>query len=348
VSFLVLLEVGLRLVPGVVSGRLATVIFNKYSTAAGGMYVFEPITRINFMRPDFDTTAYWSGYFWRHRTDARGFRNPPDRQDADILLLGDSLIYGHGVDEEQTVAHLLHARYGHAVYNLARQGDYLYPQYVLLRLHLAELQPRLVVLFVFLNDFADLEQSRSAAEIADPPELNGIDYHAVRTNLRRLHATNAPLLERLEDASLSRKFLRGVRAEIRLRMAGPAPEAASPHPFAGAVLEDTRFRPLARYYERLLADLQQRCRDEAAQLLLVYLAHSFAEQGFAEQALAAQDKTADFLRQAAGTEGIRFADTRQLFSRCTDCFLAGDGHFSAAGHRRLAEFLHRLFTPPQS
>src|SRR5215467_7764816 len=46
-------------------------------------------------------------YYWHHKTDAMGFRNPADRTQASIVLLGDSMVYGHGVEETSTIRHHL-------------------------------------------------------------------------------------------------------------------------------------------------------------------------------------------------------------------------------------------------
>jgi hypothetical protein len=94
-----------------------------------------------------------NGLRWRHATDARGFRNP-DGVPTQVLLLGDSMIYGHGVEEPATVAGVLRREHAIAAYDMSRQGSCLYDDYVLLRLWLERLRPRQVVLFVFVNDCA--------------------------------------------------------------------------------------------------------------------------------------------------------------------------------------------------
>ena len=66
--------------------------------------------------------CHWNGYSWRHRTDAWGGRNPETWSEVDVALLGDSMIYGHGVEEEQTTAHFLRERLGVKVSNLGSHG----------------------------------------------------------------------------------------------------------------------------------------------------------------------------------------------------------------------------------
>jgi len=43
---------------------------------------------------------YYNRYVWTHEADALGFRNRGPIVPADVLLLGDSFIYGHGVEYE--------------------------------------------------------------------------------------------------------------------------------------------------------------------------------------------------------------------------------------------------------
>ena len=97
------LELVLRICPGVFNYKIQNLAFSKYDCLPSGIYKREPTIKMNFMKPDFETRAFLNGYWWNHRTDANGFRNPTDLQSYDIALLGDSFIYGHAVEEEQTV-----------------------------------------------------------------------------------------------------------------------------------------------------------------------------------------------------------------------------------------------------
>jgi hypothetical protein len=177
------LEVALRIAPELLGSRTANQIFSVYHAKPGGIYFHEPVTDLLYMRPDYQTHAWFNGYTWHHATDARGFRNPPGRPVDGALLLGDSLIYGHGVEEEDGVAAQLEKRHGRRVYNLSRQGDSLYPHYVMLRLHLEAFRPETVVLFVFHNDFHDLLAYRGVALLQEAPEITFGDYARIREQL---------------------------------------------------------------------------------------------------------------------------------------------------------------------
>ena len=111
---------------------------------------------------------------WQHQTDVLGFRNDPLHIPADVVLLGDSVVYGHGVNFEHTVGHLLERRTGLRVVNLGRQADCAYQQAYLLTTHLPVFRPRVVVHVFTQNDIEDLYTflAKAAMEqfIAQPVE----------------------------------------------------------------------------------------------------------------------------------------------------------------------------------
>src|SRR4030095_14133840 len=127
---LALAELVLRTFPAIVPISVGTAIYSVYTTAPGDIYFLDVPTRATFMCPDFHTRAYWNGYVWDHRTDARGFRNPPELHDPALVWLGDSMIYGHGVEERDTAAAQLRSAHGIAAYNAGRQADCLYQEYL--------------------------------------------------------------------------------------------------------------------------------------------------------------------------------------------------------------------------
>ncbi len=68
-------------------------------------------------------TGFTGGRLRGGTVDRRGFRNAVSRDRAEVSLLGDSMIYGQGVDIDETVGHYLESEMGKSVVNLARQGD---------------------------------------------------------------------------------------------------------------------------------------------------------------------------------------------------------------------------------
>src|SRR5262249_44873319 len=144
VVVLAALEVTLRWRPLLLGPAFANGALSRYTIRPGGIYYRDPRLRMNFMVPDFTTTMYYNGYVWHHQTDALGFRNQPLHVPADVVLLGDSIVYGHGVEFEQTIGYYLEQRSGLRVANLGRQGDCAFQEAYLLTEYLPVFKPRVV------------------------------------------------------------------------------------------------------------------------------------------------------------------------------------------------------------
>lgn len=347
------LEAVLRLAPGLVGPPLANWVYTTYGTFPGGIYFREPETGVNFMHPDFTTGNYFNGYRWSHATDPRGFRNPP-AVDPQLLLLGDSLIYGHGVEEDRTVTARLRDHFGRPAYNMGRQGAYLYPHYVMLRIYLEPLAPQQVVLFVFANDVDDLVTERTPKEMAQLPET-GYDYGGIRRRLRDPELRSQVPLHQQLYRSQAIRLLRGLMKELLALSWVPTAEAAGPAgavtsgeplPFVRTIFDDAAFGAAAGYYGRILPELDRRVREAGATL---YLAFLDVGEILGPRGMEAQDRIDTLLREIARGQQIPYANTRSLFEACgQDCFLPGDGHLSPEGHLHLASFLDGWLPPTHS
>jgi hypothetical protein len=152
-------EVGLRLWPGPLGQAFVNGVHSRYSTREGGMYYRDPRLGMVFMIPNYRTQMQYNGYAWTHESDALGFRNRAVSIPGDIVLLGDSYIYGHGVDIENTVGAFLERMTGLRVANLARQGDCVFQQAYLLTEYIGMFRPRHVLYFFSENDIGDLSSS---------------------------------------------------------------------------------------------------------------------------------------------------------------------------------------------
>jgi len=149
-------EIVLRVHPVLLGDLFANKVLSKYNNGYDGIYEYDPVVKMNFMKPNFETIAYWNRYKWVHKTDSWGFRNPVDRNSADVVLLGDSLIYGHGVNQNQTVGHFLERITNHSVMNLGRQGDCAFQEVYILNKYGFKFRPRYVLYFFYTNDISDL------------------------------------------------------------------------------------------------------------------------------------------------------------------------------------------------
>jgi len=158
VSCMLLLEAALETFPYLISDDFANNLLSKYTTEPDGMFIYDINLNMNFLKPNFSTRAYFNRYSWEHKTDRLGFRNPVERSSADIVLLGDSFIYGHGADINQTVGYYMEHLSNYTVANLARQGDCSYEQNYVLNTYGLGLKPRYVIYFYFTNDVHDITQ----------------------------------------------------------------------------------------------------------------------------------------------------------------------------------------------
>ena len=343
---LVMLESALRIRPEVFSYRVQNLAFSKYDVLPDGVNVAVPSIRMQFMRPDFRTEFGFLGHWWEHVGDQRGFRNPPGLGQPEVLLLGDSLIYGHGVEEVQTVAHFLRTDHGHPTYNMAKQGDCLYDHYVRFRMFAPELRPRVVLLFVFLNDFQDLESRRRPSERPGFPEIDEYDYTVIRARVAALVAVRPPWLARtmfrLHSVRLmvqAYRHLDEILARFEITRSAEAAEEPDP-PFLAPILDRDRFRPLAGYYERILPDIDRRCRELDARLVVVNLELFKPKRSVRYRE--AQDVASELVQSICSRHDIKLVDTATLFGEdWRDAYLPRDGHLTEYGHRRLADFVAR-------
>jgi hypothetical protein len=236
------------------------------------------------------------------------------------------VIYGHGVEDEQTVASFLRREYGHPVYNMARQGDCLYEQYRLLRLYLDEFSPRTVLLFAFSNDLTDLAKTEAFARSDRPPEIEEHDYAAIRRSIaqRGRNRPSVPFASRFvlgrlatdrraaDDKRSGKEAKRKRRAEVQrvlgrlglLQREGKtldleqAKQIVSLPQFRDRLekgwssLDATDLERGEKYYRLILEDLHRRCREKGTTLVLVNLALDQGEYWRAEvhQAAANMEK----------------------------------------------------------
>jgi hypothetical protein len=96
----------------------------------------------------------------QYTIDPRGVRDPPPRtarQDKRVVLLGDSVVFGHEASDEETFAHIVSERAnGLAFFNLAVPGYGPCQEYLQLVHEVADLRADAVVLGLCrANDFAD-------------------------------------------------------------------------------------------------------------------------------------------------------------------------------------------------
>ena len=326
------LELTLRQWPTLLGYSFANGALSRYTAKAGGIHYFDRGLRMHFMIPNHRATMFSSGYVWQHQTDALGFRNRPLHVPADVILLGDSVVYGHGVDFENTVGHDLEQGSGLRVANLGHQAYCAFQEAYLLTAYLPVFRPRVVVHVFSPNDIEDLYKFLSDAAmqafVAQP--LDHITYPP-RTDPARLLAERErkirqrSLGKRLEEDLYVMKMFRWLGHRYRewrrfASIAEAAPSRERRFDVANAGTDPTSLG--WRYTEHALAYMKHRAERAGARLL---------------EAPLVEGRQLQILRDIAARHAIDLVHTGHLFAGPS--FLPNDGHLSPHGARVMADLI---------
>lgn len=319
-------ETILRLYPMMLGQQFANGILTKYSTLPEGIYYFDGRIRINMMIPNYRTEMYYNGYAWIHETDRYGFRNPTTLEGADIALLGDSNVYGHGVNADQTIGHYLGKLTGLQVINMARQGDSSLQESYLLTEFIDRLRPKYVLYFFNENDIRDLYVYRTDAELQsfiDTPitEIQFGPRLPIEEALRIRDEGNRGLLHSgsLYGDLRERLYLFRVLNWIEFRKSDQLINARSSddlHDVNDETSLGWRFTKHAIRYMDLI------CNNHGSRLVIVPMTHYGHSAHYF------------ILERLARSTGIAFIDTRAIHDQ--SFFLPGDGHYTPKGAEAMA------------
>lgn len=337
------LEVTLRWRPALLGHAFANGAATRYTDRPGGIYYYDRGVHMHFMLPNHRTTMYYNGYVWRHETDALGFRNKPLHIPADIMLLGDSVVYGHGVDFEHTLGRYLEERTGLRVANLGRQADCAYQEAYLLNEYLPLFKPRVVVQVFTPNDIEDLYFHLSDAQIeaflAQPFDQIAFPARtdpAVLIAERERQARKRTLWKRAKEELYVAKMYRWIKYNYRKwrGSAGVAVAEAAPAPPRGHDPEARRLQAQRDRVDTDPASLGWRYTAHAQR----YMKHR-AETAGARFIMAplAGGRQLEILADIARRYGIEIVDTRAL--QDGPSFLPNDGHFTPYGNRTMAHLI---------
>ena len=325
------LEVVLRLRPTLLGDAYANGALSRYTVRAGGIYYRDRNLRMNFMIPNFQTTMYANGYVWRHQTDALGFRNVPLQIPADVVLLGDSLVYGQGVDFEDTLGNRLEERSGLRVVNLGLQGDCAFQEAYRLTAYIEVFKPRFVVYVFTSNDIEDLyvylSDAAMEAFIAQPVEAVRYPERIppdVAQRERDERIRHRPFWKRVEEESYVFKMGRFIQYLWRGAGLPAGVPIAAAAPSAGRRVDRNQVSvdPASlgwRYTDHAIAYMTSLSRRHDARLFVVPITGG---------------RQFEILQEIARRHGATFVDTTEFMRG--PVFLPRDGHFSPEGARRLA------------
>lgn len=157
------LELLLFVKPDVIGGRVASVAYSGYHWYKRGIYRLDP-HRGPVLRNETHRAMYWNGHRWHHDTNAAGYRGP-DLARADAVFLGDSMVYGHGVEQEDTLPSRFERRTGLASANLGQQGACMLQCLATLQALGPRLRPRYVFVCTHPTDADDAVDLFGAGEL---------------------------------------------------------------------------------------------------------------------------------------------------------------------------------------
>ncbi|MCG8554418.1 MAG: hypothetical protein MJD61_03890 [Proteobacteria bacterium] len=335
------LEFTLFLIAPLLPNNISTALLSRYTTDPDGMYRIDYPTGYRIMRPNQTIRAFWAGNSWQHATDPWGFRNPPDSK-KEIILLGDSMVYGHGVDELDTFSGILRHEYHHPVYNMGRQADCVYENYISLMLWIDEFKPRKVILFIFINDLHDTMFHMNPHRqpfLPTPSQLSSIKSQIVSLRESPPHPS---LEERVEMTHMLRLInalqQRPQIAESFQLFPGLGTDNSEQIPYyVAAVARNEIFAVTGNYYRTYVSHIAKLLRERGIQLYLVDLDTRAALPRFAYAA----DRVSQLVRTMCLENRLLCYSARQALDACRTCFLPQDGHFSREGNRRVAVMLDK-------
>ena len=307
---LVFFETAIRIHPKLLGQGYANFVLSRYNAKKNGIYVHDPVLKMYLMKENFHTTMYANGYVWDHRTDSKGFRNPVSKDKTDIVLLGDSFIYGHGLDWEDTLSHFLESE-GYDAYNLARQGDSAHSEMYMLSLYGLPLNPKYVFYFYYRNDISDLF-------------TYGLNEDEMRAFI------NQPM----ETIALKESVTRRIREESFLDTL--------------SIYRYMQYRSALFVRKKVLASADDDLGWEYTQKAIAYMDYISGLHGAKFVIVPiVKDTYNDYLilKNFASEQNIAFLDMSDLNDK--KYYLKNDEHFNEKGHERMAELVSKYIEKNQ-
>ncbi len=340
------LELVLRVAPGVLRGWYANLVLNGYHAEGDGIYA--PDDHLGRrLEPGVQRAIYWNGYWWRHDANPDGYRGPIAAPGGAVFL-GDSMVYGHGVETDETLPARFERATGLSTANLGQQGTCLIQALILLRSKGLALAPRYVFVCSHPTDLDDPfaiypseELRRFAAEDDYAPlaraELRGVARNPFDWWLKHASAPlragrllsalvtppRADVLERIRPDAGSGPFI-PTAAAVAAPFRPAAPDATADERFGWAL------------HERALAEIARLCAARRIRLVSFDLGYPAAFSSAVEDA----SRRLGIAYSPAGREILQRAQ------RGEPMYLPHDGHWSPVGCDAMARALARAIPGP--
>ena len=267
--------------------------------------------------------------------DENGFRNPPGRTHADVVLIGDSFLEAGLVPAEEKVASRLERALGVVVQDLGCSGYGPQQEAIALERYGLPLRPKTVVWFFFEgNDLLDVPRYEEARRTGgqDPGKTRFLARSLVANLARRI--------------ALMAERPRGEDAEEARRRTGTIGSTKLYFAFPGIPLTDADRASLAKV-EETIRSAAAKTQAAGARFVLAFVPTKFrVHEGlaaFAPDTLCAgwkSNELPELLARFAGEAGIEWIDLTPPLRAAAEKgelpYFPDDGHWSPRGHAAVA------------
>jgi hypothetical protein len=286
-------------------------------------------------------------YRWEVQYDRNGFRNKSDLSQADVVVIGDSIVEGMTVPYAQIMTSLLADMQKQTVANFGQPGYGPLEEIGVLKRYGLPLQPHTVIwMFYEANDLRDVIHYRNAIAARDDPKPDaGPKRSGIRRMISELHyRLDATLRRATRPPGVRRAGLVRTAEGQRLNEYFEYPS----HPFSAddiSALDETA---------RVIENAERLCAAQGARFLFVFIPAKFrAFRDSCEFPAKSECRTwiltdlPERLRHAVGpvsaSVGYRdlTSDMVAAVKRGDFPYYSDDDHWSPVGHRIAAEAIHR-------
>jgi hypothetical protein len=290
-------------------------------------------------------------YSFRYSNNSLGWRGRREYREAKqtdyrVLFLGDSMVYGLGVNDDQTVAaqveaDLTKARLSVEVMNAGCPGKGTDYELKCFQTVGSKFHPDLTVLGFFGNDFQD----NARGEYYNIGRRGELQVKSLNCNRIKSLLANLPGYNWLISWSQAANLVKQAGVELLVRRAQKTnPDATSGlvvsyTKIAGAYVTETN----KKFMEIYIAQLDHAVRQNGGSLMIVYIPSSDEVREYRQTRILSPDERA--IQRIAADNGLMLWSLTPLLAHAgqsIDHLYYQEGHWTAAAHAIAARYLSPL------
>lgn len=322
---------------------LQNILMSKYNRRPDGIYYKNEKWQVNIIKPNSRQEIVYNGHRWLQQSNEIGIRSNRNIEHADIVALGDSFVYGHGVQIEDTLCHHLETISKKRVANLGVQGDYPISEYIRLKNLALFLKPEIVLFFLNISqDCSDFLIFRPTLKYIDsiislPPP----DYSQGVLNssfIRGYSSHKTRLIDYFSQWSFSARIaielLRSYWADFQSRR-----NRNSTNKDDISIIHNS--------LKRILSSSLSLCKQNNARLVVIFQANSPSDKSkwdkFLAKCIPGEADFKEMSKEICTGLGIPFIDLQNRSPR-DRYFLPSDNHYSPEGNKWAARCIYEALT----